>query len=114
MSGDTEYLRTLIEGHDSGAWTAEQVIERLRETIDPERIGHARPWSELQSSGLLWYLNQRALWPRGYALAVVVDKDEGTVFGWDLVGDGTEPIHGETPGAEGLARVDRLLKERAR
>jgi hypothetical protein len=107
----TEYLRVLVEGYDTGAWTAEQVIERLRETIAPERLGGARPWSELQSSGLLWYLNRTTLWPRGYALAFMVDQDNGTVFGWDIVGDGTDPIRSLLPETDRLAKVESLLKE---
>ncbi len=112
MSDSTiEYLRTLVDGHDQGDWTAEQVLERLRQVIDPERIDHARPWADLQSTGVLWYLNRTALWPRGFALALIADGT--TVLGWDLVGDGTEPITSGDPDGERdrLAAVEHLLAE---
>lgn len=85
-----EYLRALVKGVDDGEWTTEQVVDRLRDTLDADRIGGARPWHELVSTGLLWYLNRTALWPRGYALGVIHDG-EGLALGWDLTYDG-EPI----------------------
>lgn len=113
MDSTIEYLRTLVAGHDRGDWTAEQVVERLHQVIDPERIGDARPWADLKDTGLLWYLNRSALWPRGFALALIRDQ-EGTVLGWDLVGDGAEPIVSGSPEAEGrrLVALERLFSER--
>ena len=111
MSTDIEYLRTLLAGHDRGDWTAEQVVGRLREVMDPERIGHARSWRELQSSGMLRYLNELSLWPQGYALALIAD-DEGTILGWNVVGDGAEPIESGHPDVDWRGALDRLLKER--
>ena len=109
-----EYLRMLVAGHDRGEWTAEQVVERLHQVIDPQRIAGARPFADLQSTGLLWYLNRTALWPRGFALALM--HDGGAIVGWDLVGDGTEPITSGSPETEGdrLAAVERLLAEHRR
>lgn len=52
--------------------------------------GEVRPIADLRSSGLLWLLNSAALHPRGYAIALVMD-DGGTVTGWQLLGDGSEP-----------------------
>lgn len=49
-----------------------------------------RPFDELRTSGLLWFLNATVFHPRGYALALHYDGDEN-VIGWSLVGDGTEP-----------------------
>lgn len=57
----------------------------------------ARPMNELRDTGLLWLLNRVVFHPRGYALALVYDDRDnphgsgGTVIGWRLHGDGTEP-----------------------
>lgn len=49
----------------------------------------ARPFSEFRDEGLLWLVNTAVFHPRGYALSFEVD-DDGTVTGWQLLGDGTE------------------------
>lgn len=51
---------------------------------------HPRPFSELRDVGLLWLVNRVVFHPRGYALALHYE-DDGTVSGWSLMGDGTEP-----------------------
>jgi hypothetical protein len=50
-----------------------------------------RPLSELRDSGLLWFINRVAFHPHGLALAVVTDST-GSVIGWRLTGDGSEPM----------------------
>lgn len=49
-----------------------------------------RPFSELRDAGLLWLINRTALHPRGFALALHLDRD-GSATGWSVKGDGTEP-----------------------
>ncbi len=49
-----------------------------------------QPLEALRSSGVLWAVN-RALHPRGFALALALD-DDGKVTGWTLVGNGTAPM----------------------
>lgn len=49
-----------------------------------------RPFSELQTTGLLWLVNRTVFHPRGFALAVHVG-DDGEVTGWSMLGDGVEP-----------------------
>lgn len=53
-------------------------------------MAQARPISELRDSGLLWLVNRVVFHPRGLALGLVTDADGLT--GWQLVGDGTEPM----------------------
>lgn len=55
-----------------------------------------RPFSEFREHGLLWLVNAAVFHPRGFALAFDVE-DDGTVTGWGLLGDGTEPWHFEDP-----------------
>ena len=110
MSSDIEYLRTLLTGHDRGDWTAEQVVERLHQVIAPERIEHARSWSEFRSSLMLRYLNEMIFWPRGFALALIADH-EGTIFGWDLVGDGKEPIESARPDVDWRGAIEKMLED---
>lgn len=50
-----------------------------------------RPMNELRDSGLLWLINRTVFHPRGLALALVAG-DDGTIAGWRLTGDGTEPM----------------------
>lgn len=66
----------------------EKIGDQLRE---PEQGSpRKRSWNELQTSGLLWYINT-LLHPRGFAIAVHRD-DDGILTGWSIMGDGTEPI----------------------
>lgn len=69
-----------------------------------------RPFDELMTSGLLWFLNNDLLHPRGYALAVH-RADDGAVTGWSLLGDGSEPwsFAPEIDAAEYRAQVDALM-----
>lgn len=112
MNGDVtiEYLRTLVKGVDEGRWNTDEVFERLRQTIDSDRLEGTRPWRELVDSGLLWYLNRTALWPRGYTLSLVYDAD-GTCLGWGVDYEG-EPIttDHETEN-DRFEAVERTLKE---
>ncbi|MDX3629035.1 hypothetical protein PV728_01660 [Streptomyces europaeiscabiei] len=50
-----------------------------------------RPISELRASGLLWLINRTVFHPRGIALALVYGE-AGEVTGWQLIGDGSEPM----------------------
>lgn len=50
----------------------------------------SRPLSELRETGILWLINRVVFHPRGYALALTVEED-GTVSGWSIQGDGSEP-----------------------
>ncbi|WP_075662226.1 hypothetical protein [Streptomyces acidiscabies] len=52
---------------------------------------HARPLSELRDSGLLWLINRTVFHPRGMAVALVTDE-AGAIVGWQLIGDGSEPM----------------------
>lgn len=49
-----------------------------------------RPIEALRETGVLWLINRVVFHPRGFALALDSDSD-GTVRGWALVGDGSEP-----------------------
>lgn len=46
--------------------------------------------AELREHGLLWLINRCVFHPRGYALALGTMSD-GTLEGWTLLGDGSEP-----------------------
>lgn len=48
------------------------------------------PFDEFREHGLLWLVNRVVFHPRGYALAFHFE-DDGTVSGWSMLGDGTEP-----------------------
>ncbi len=50
---------------------------------------HNAEW--LRESGLLWYINRTVFHPRGYALAIVLDDEDGSLVGFELLGDGVEP-----------------------
>ncbi|MFJ1664817.1 hypothetical protein ACIOK4_00220 [Streptomyces bottropensis] len=50
-----------------------------------------RPISELRESGLLWLINRTVFHPRGIALALVFGE-AGEAAGWQLTGDGNEPM----------------------
>jgi hypothetical protein len=67
-----------------------------------------RPFSEMREHGLLWLINKVVFHPRGFALAFDIE-DDGTVNGWGLLGDGTEPwsfVDGED---EEFAKVEAFL-----
>jgi hypothetical protein len=51
-----------------------------------------RPLSELRDSGLLWLINRVVFHPRGFGLALHVDRDTKQVVGWSLQGDGIRPL----------------------
>lgn len=51
----------------------------------------ARPLSELRDSGLLWLINRIVFHPHGLTLAVVTGEG-GAIVGWQLIGDGSEPM----------------------
>ncbi|RHA38713.1 hypothetical protein [Cellulomonas rhizosphaerae] len=113
MTTTIEYLRDLIAGHDRGEWTADQVVEQLRAAVAPERLEVGRSFRDLQTTGLLWYLNRTALWPRGLALALYVEAetglDDGVVLGWDITGDGVDPITSDGDERAKLAAVEQLF-----
>lgn len=49
-----------------------------------------RPFDDLgEATGILWLINRTVFHPRGFALALELDKHGDTV-GWSLLGDGTE------------------------
>ena len=48
-----------------------------------------RPLTALKDSGLLWLINRVVFHPRGFALAL--HEEDGTIVGWSLQGDGSEP-----------------------
>jgi hypothetical protein len=54
-------------------------------------VADTRPLSELRDSGLLWLINRTVFHPRGLALALVAGED-GAIAGWQLIGDGSEPM----------------------
>lgn len=78
-------------------------------------MAETRPFSEMRDHGLLWLINRVVFHPRGFALAFDVE-DNGTVTGWGLLGDGSEPwrFDGTTPSGvdlddDGFARVEAFL-----
>lgn len=83
-------------------------------------IGSTRPLSDLRDTGLLWLLNRVVFHPRGYAFGLVFEETDqplaegGTVIGWTLSGDGSEPwSFGETPPelvARGFKTEDDLFR----
>lgn len=70
----------------------DKIGDQLGDQLDPPAPGspRRRSWNELQSTGLLWYINS-LLHPRGFAIAVHRD-DDGSLTGWSIMGDGSEPI----------------------
>lgn len=48
-----------------------------------------RPFSELSTTGMLWFINRSVFHPLGFALAVQKEAD-GTVTGWTMQGSGDE------------------------
>ncbi len=94
------YLRTL--GFEITTGTTPPVV------VDAGTTRRVRPFAELRSTGLLWLINAAALHPRGYSLAFVPDAN-GTLFGWSLLGDGTEPWQfADTPDVPPEHRIDAL------
>ncbi len=49
-----------------------------------------RGFEELSTTGVLWAINRTVFHPLGYALGIHTDPD-GTVTGWSILGDGTQP-----------------------
>jgi hypothetical protein len=90
----------LLSGLDAGAYTDQDVLDRMREAVHrpvaDETTGDLRPWprdfSELRSSGLLWLINRQVFHPWGYGLGIGFDSDR-VALGWILVGDGSEPMN---------------------
>lgn len=56
-----------------------------------EDLAEALPLSALHDTGVLWLINRVVFHPRGFALAIDVNRETGEVTGWTLLGDGTEP-----------------------
>jgi hypothetical protein len=77
--------------------------EQVVETTAPDAYG----WEELRSSGLLWLINAAVLHPRGYALSLA--QLGGTIVGWRLLGDGSEPWQFDRDIDDQFAAVQRLL-----
>lgn len=57
---------------------------------EPDRPVH--PFSDLSDTGLLWLINRVVFHPRGFALALHLDRqvDGEPAPGWQLLGDGAE------------------------
>ena len=76
----------------------------------PAEFLWVRPFSEIQNSGLLWLINTSLLHPRGFALALVFETQEGgEPIGWALYGDGTEPWSFADDAQEEFRAVQTLL-----
>lgn len=74
-----------------------------------------RPFAELSPSGLLWLINAVVFHPRGFALALVVDRATGDkAAGWQLLGDGTEPWQYDTSSDDRFAAAEATLRAAAR
>jgi hypothetical protein len=58
----------------------------------PPTVNDVRPFRDLQTTGLLWFLNRTVFHPRGFALGMVTNNDDpsGEYIGWALLGDGCE------------------------
>lgn len=75
----------------------EKAVERTTDDDlpKPETWGAVRSFRDLQTTGLLWLINSVVFHPRGFALGMVPGDDDpdgtGPYFGWNLLGDGTEP-----------------------
>jgi hypothetical protein len=80
----------------------------------PKPLEGDRNFAELQTSGLLWWINRNLFHPRGFALALIFDKNIGSEpICWQLLGDGIEPwTMGDTDeeAKDYLARVNELLR----
>lgn len=63
----------------------------------------------LIDSGLLAWINKRAFHHLGYALAFDRDEDTGEVRGFQVVGDGSEPMWLTQEGADKAAAARSLL-----
>lgn len=105
------YVRTLLAGVADGRWDADAACGRLAELLDQVDVEGVRDFAELQSTGLLWFINRSLFWPRGYALEISTDMADGAALGWGLAGDGTEPIVSGEPDQESekLAAVEAML-----
>ncbi|MEV1013767.1 hypothetical protein AB0I89_23740 [Micromonospora sp. NPDC049801] len=68
-----------------------------------------RPFGELSETGLLWLINATVFHPRGYALALHADST-GTVTGWSLMGDGSEPWRFADDMNEQFAAAEQTLR----
>lgn len=66
---------------------------------DESRI---RPWSEFRNAGLLWLINTVVFHPRGYAIGIGVNPDDG----WMLLGDGRERWSYDTADPDFVAELD--------
>lgn len=87
------------------------LAQHVADSHDPPR-----PFAELSSSGLLWLINTVVFHPRGYALALAVDRHTGEqAAGWTLLGNGTEPWRYEADDvtAERFAAAEVTLRAAA-
>lgn len=105
------YTRILLAGVADGSWDAETACKRLGEMVAGATVDVGRDLAEIQTTGLLWFINRSLFWPRGYAIALTASKADGSILGWSIDGDGSEPIVSGDPGreAEKLAAVNCLL-----
>ncbi len=69
---------------------------------------------EFHESGLLYHVNETALWPLGLALAVSVDKETGEYAEGLLVVEDAVPEVIQDPDPEIRARANAWLAERYR
>ena len=84
------FARARLQEHE-GDVTASLLLElatAARQALPLAPAG--RDLQELQSAGVLWYVNRVAFHPRGFALALHRDARSGRVAGWSLRGDGAE------------------------
>lgn len=76
-------------GGDTGL-THRAAADLHNNTPAPPTAGD-RPFADLSATGLLWMINRALLHPRGFALAITVDKITGQATGWQILGHGDEP-----------------------
>jgi hypothetical protein len=57
---------------------------------DDAPSGRWHDFLDLSDTGMLWLINRVVFHPRGFAFAVT--EDEHGRLGWQIFGDGTEPV----------------------
>lgn len=101
-------------------------MTKSNETATQQYSHRKRPFDDLRTSGLLWFINRVIFHPRGFALALhypdnsfkSIDPETGSAGeaelqpdGWSLVGDGTEIWEFKNGSEEDLfAQVQELLR----
>jgi hypothetical protein len=80
-------------------------------TLTPTDPESARSFTDFFESGMLWAINTTLLHPRGFAMGLTCEED-GTVTGWKIYGDGSEPWtfdHDPSKWPEGKHPHDRFV-----